>query len=259
MQTDEAPQLVAMPDQLAADDPVVLGVGAPADRGQAPRAEAGEQGGIGENRIHAGGESGGVSGEAMICAARVLAYEHHRRATGCGGEAALQCNADPELPVLSIGERREEASGRAYRFGAHQQVPAVGEQVAHQQPLEDVAEWRGVDGACADECICAAGGDRGRRGVEGIGKSGQGVRRQPVVRVEEEGGMPPLPAPLPQGEGENPAMQLRHAEISRCRHAGIRLTHEPNAGISESCDGVGGPVCRSVTDAIASLIQAAAL
>ena len=26
------------------------------------------------------------------------------------------------------------------------------------------------------------------------------------------------------------------------------LTHEPNAGISESCDGVGGPVCRSVID-----------
>ncbi len=225
-----------MPDQFAADDPVVLGVGAPADRGQAPRAEAGEQGGIGEDRVHAGCESGGVSGEAMICAAGVLAYEQHRRATRRCGEAALQCDADPELPVLAIGERREEASGRAYRFAAH---AAGGRRWRTGCAPAGVAGCRRMAGC--GRCLCRRTyRRRWRRPTVGAASRAAASRDRASGASQSSASRKRMACPLPpppsrEGRGRNAPSSSATTAIPRCRHAGVRLTHQPYARIGESC------------------------
>ncbi len=101
----------AVADQFAADDPVVLGLRAAADRDQPRRPEASAQHGVAKDRIHARSERGRIGGEAAVGAAGVLTDEQHRRSVMHRGERALQGDADPELPVLAIGDAGEEAAG----------------------------------------------------------------------------------------------------------------------------------------------------
>jgi len=56
----------AVADQFAADDPVVFRLGAPADRGKWPGTKAGEQGGVGKDRIHARGKGCGIRRKPMV-------------------------------------------------------------------------------------------------------------------------------------------------------------------------------------------------
>ena len=60
---------------------------------------------------------------------------------------------DPEFPILAVGDAGEEAADRAYCFTAHEEVAAVGEQIAHQQAAQDVAGGRMADIGCIDERI----------------------------------------------------------------------------------------------------------
>src|SRR4051794_14188069 len=93
-----------MADEFAADDPVVLRFGVTANARQALHTEARWQGRIGENRLHAGDERRRIGGEAMVGSRRVLTDEQHRRAAFRDGERPLLGDADPELPVLAIGD-----------------------------------------------------------------------------------------------------------------------------------------------------------
>jgi hypothetical protein len=126
--------------QFAADDPVVLGFRLPTKRGESSRVETQTQGRIAEDRIHAGRVGSGVEAEAMTGAIWMPSNEQHRRATPRRGEWALLGYADPELPVLAIGEGSDEAAGPPNSLAAQQQVTAIGEQVAHQKLAQDIAE-----------------------------------------------------------------------------------------------------------------------
>ena len=97
--------------QFATDDPVVLGFRLPAKRGEPFWAETCKQRRIAEDRIHAGRVGGGVEGEATTGATWMPSDEQHRCAAPRRGEWTLQGDADPELPVLAIGDAGDEAAG----------------------------------------------------------------------------------------------------------------------------------------------------
>ena len=65
-QPDEAIVPAAVTDQLAADDPVVLGLGTSSECGEAPRTKAGEQNRVAEDRVHTGCEGGRIGSQAVI-------------------------------------------------------------------------------------------------------------------------------------------------------------------------------------------------
>jgi hypothetical protein len=65
-------------------------------------------------------------------------------------------------------------------------VAAVGEQVAHQQAVQNIAGRRGAYHAGIDECTGTAGGDSVRRGVKGRCEPRQRFGRQPVIGVQEQ-------------------------------------------------------------------------
>ena len=136
----------------------------------------------------------------MIGATGMLPHEQHRLRPRRHREWTQQRKADPEFPVLAVSEAGEEPAGCLHGGAAEQQMPAIGEQVAHQQPFQDVAALGQKRVARSDERAGAGGGNRVGGCLESRGEAEQRIRCQPVVGVEEEQGVAPPPNPLPKGE-----------------------------------------------------------
>src|SRR5689334_637676 len=91
-QQSQATFTVAVANLLAADDPGVLGLGAPADCRQFTRAKSIHQRRICEYRTHTRCERAGALGEASIRAFGVSANEQDRISAGRRSERTSQRN-----------------------------------------------------------------------------------------------------------------------------------------------------------------------
>ncbi len=132
-------RLLSVPDQFAPHRPCHFRV-RPLPQGRQPRdPKALREAGVAIDRVQGGAVGARVGRPRQIGAARTLPHEQQGRTRRDGHELALKSQACPVLPVLAVFEIDAELAGGLDGFTSDQQMAAVGEQVAGQQPFQQTA------------------------------------------------------------------------------------------------------------------------
>ena len=153
----------AVTDQFAANDPLALGLGTPAQHRQTRGTQSGPQHRIREDRVQAGAKRGRVGGQPMAGAARANPHVQHRRAPCHHGKPADQRKPDEVVPIFAIRQAGDMWPGGHRGRVADQQMSAVGKPVAAQQTLDQIAGRRPQ--RSSHDCARAGGGDGTGRGA----------------------------------------------------------------------------------------------
>ena len=182
-----------------------------------------------------GPKCGGVERQSVTGATGMLPDKRSRCSAWRRRERALEGDLGPELPVLTIGDAGDEAAGPPHRFVAQQQVPAIGEQIAHQQALQEIAGGCAANDAGSPRSRSAHGGDGLWRRFECRGQARKSIWGKPVIGIEEE-------------DRCTSVQEFHSSAISCCRNAGIRLSDQCNSRISEGGRDIARAVRRPVID-----------